>query len=105
MLNDWNATRTTAAVADVGKPSASIGTRTPAAFALFAASGPATPSIAPLPNSSLFFDNAFSTPYDKKVGTSDPPAGITPSGKPIAVPRSQGFHERLKSSRVIHAFP
>src|SRR5262245_17550 len=33
-----------AAVADVGRPSVSIGTRTPAAEALLAASGPATPS-------------------------------------------------------------
>jgi DNA-binding NarL/FixJ family response regulator len=37
----------TAAVAFVGKPSESIGTRVPAADALFAASGPATPSMAP----------------------------------------------------------
>ena len=40
------------AVALVGSPSVSIGTRMPAAAALFAASGPATPSIAPVvPNS------------------------------------------------------
>ena len=60
MLYDWKATNTTAAVADVGKPSASKGTSAPAAFALLAASGPATPSIAPLPNSSLFFESFFS---------------------------------------------
>ena len=42
----------TAAVAFVGRPSDSIGTMVPAALALFAASGPATPSIARLPNSS-----------------------------------------------------
>ncbi|WP_431973092.1 hypothetical protein [Micromonospora haikouensis] len=35
---------------------ASIGTSVPAADALFAASGPATPSIAPRPNSSGCFD-------------------------------------------------
>jgi hypothetical protein len=40
-----------AAVAEVGRPKVSIGTSTPAAEALLAASGPATPSIAPLPNS------------------------------------------------------
>ena len=39
-------------VAEVGRPSVSIGTSTPSAEALLAASGPATPSIAPLPNSS-----------------------------------------------------
>ena len=41
-----------AAVADVGRPRVSSGTSTPAADALLAASGPATPSIAPRPNSS-----------------------------------------------------
>ena len=60
MLYDWKATKTTAAVAVVGKPRASNGTNAPAAFALLAASGPATPSIAPLPNSSLCFDSFFS---------------------------------------------
>ena len=50
----------TAAVADVGRPRASSGTSTPAAAALFAASGPATPSMAPLPNSSLCLDSRFS---------------------------------------------
>ena len=42
----------TAEVAVTGRPSASSGTKVPAAEALLAASGPATPSIAPLPNSS-----------------------------------------------------
>ena len=60
MLYDWNATKTTAAVADVGSPRARSGTSAPAAFALLAASGPATPSIAPFPNSSLFLDSFFS---------------------------------------------
>ena len=48
----WNAASRIAAVAEVGRPSVSSGTSTPAADALFAASGPATPSIAPWPNSS-----------------------------------------------------
>ena len=50
----------TAAVADVGMPSVSSGTSTPENEALFAASGPATPSIAPLPNSSRCFERRFS---------------------------------------------
>ena len=50
----------TAAVAEVGRPSARSGTSAPAAFALFAASGPATPSIAPLPNSSGCLESFFS---------------------------------------------
>ena len=40
-----------------------------------------------------------------KVGTSDPPAGMIPSGKPIAVPRNHGFHDRFKSLRDISARP
>ncbi|HUG85716.1 MAG TPA: hypothetical protein VMM13_14215 [Euzebya sp.] len=39
------------------------------------------------------------------VVTSAPPAGIEPIGKPIAVPRNHGFHERCHSSRVIHTLP
>ena len=31
----------------------------------------------------------------------EPPHGSTPSGKPIAVPRSHGFHDRRHSSRLI----
>ena len=40
-----------AAVADVGMPSVSSGTSVPENDALLAASGPATPSIAPSPHS------------------------------------------------------
>ena len=47
----------TAAVADVGMPRVSSGTSVPAALALFAASGPATPSMAPCPNSSGFLES------------------------------------------------
>ena len=61
ILKDWNDDRITAAVPEVGIPSASKGTREPAAFALFAASGPATPSMAPFPNSPLFFASLFSS--------------------------------------------
>ena len=50
----------TAAVADVGMPSVSSGTSTPEKEALLAASGPATPSMAPWPNSCLFFERRFS---------------------------------------------
>ena len=51
-LKIWNAASMIAAVADVGSPSVSSGTSVPENEALLAASGPATPSIAPLPNSS-----------------------------------------------------
>src|SRR5215475_9212165 len=90
-----------AAVADVGRPSVSIGTSTPAADALLAASGPATPSIAPCPNSSGFFDSRFSIQYDRNVGISAPPAGIAPIGNPMNDPRSHGPHDRCQSSRLI----
>ena len=49
-----------AAVALVGRPRDSIGTSVPAAEALLAASGPATPSMAPLPNSSGCLESRFS---------------------------------------------
>ena len=50
-----------AAVAEVGRPRVSNGTSTPAADALLAASGPATPSMAPWPNSSGLRESRFST--------------------------------------------
>ena len=62
-----------------------------------AASGPATPSIAPWPNSSGCLDSFFSVAYDRKVGISAPPAGSAPNGKPNAVPRSHGFQDRFQS--------
>ena len=94
-----------AAVAVVGRPSVSSGTRVPVADALLAASGPATPSMAPLPNSPEFFESFFSIAYDKNVGISAPPAGIVPNGKPSAVPRSHGFYERFQSDALIQIDP
>src|SRR5256885_10903302 len=94
-----------AAVAEVGRPSVSIGTSTPAADALLAASGPATPSIAPLPNSSGCLHSRRSAEYERNVGISAPPAGRAPIGNPNRVPRSHGAHERFQSSLVIHSEP
>ena len=82
-------------------PSVSSGTSVPVAAALLAASGPATPSIAPRPNSSGRRDRRFSSAYDRKVGISAPPAGMVPNGKPMAVPRSHAGHERRQSSAVM----
>ncbi|MNL29366.1 hypothetical protein D3C87_1510470 [compost metagenome] len=92
-------------MADVGRPSASSGTSVPVAAALLAASGPATPSIAPLPNSSGFTASLRASVYDSSVGTSAPPAGSAPIGKPNPMPRSHGFHERCQSSFVIQSEP
>ena len=58
--NCWKPASMTAAVAEVGRPSVSSGTSVPAAEALLAASGPATPSMAPWPNSSGFSARRFS---------------------------------------------
>src|SRR5262249_48730147 len=94
-----------AAVADVGRPSVSIGTRTPAAEAVLAASGPAAPSIAPFPDP-LGFEGSFFSAYElRKVGISARPAGMAPMGKPMAAPRSHGFHDRFHSSSVIQSEP
>ena len=62
ILNCWKAANMIAAVAEVGKPKVNKGTKTPAAAPLFAASGPATPSIAPDSKSSGFLLNFFSSP-------------------------------------------
>ena len=51
----------TAMVALAGMPSVSSGMNDDVAAALFAVSGAATPSMAPLPNRSGVFDRFFST--------------------------------------------
>ena len=43
--------------------------------------------------------------YDSSVGTSAPPAGSAPIGKPRPTPRSHAFHERRQSSAVIQSEP
>ena len=58
--NCWKPASMIAAVAVVGRPRVSSGTSVPAAEALLAASGPATPSMAPWPNSSGCLAKAFS---------------------------------------------
>ena len=58
--NCWKPASMIAAVAVVGRPRVSSGTSVPAAEALLAASGPATPSMAPWPNSSGCLASAFS---------------------------------------------
>ncbi|MNC94656.1 hypothetical protein D3C83_115640 [compost metagenome] len=52
----------TAVTGLVGMPSAIIGTNAPVAAALFADSGPATPSMAPLPKRSGCFETRRSMP-------------------------------------------
>ena len=85
-LKIWNAASITAAVAEVGRPRVSSGTSTPENDALFAASGPATPSIAPLPNSLDAGAALLVRCSDRNVGSSAPPEGSTPNGNPNARP-------------------
>src|SRR5690606_33618017 len=94
-----------AAVADVGSPRVRSGTNTPAAAELFAASGPATPSMAPLPNSSLCLDRRFSMAYERNVGISAPPAGNAPNGNPKTLPRNHGRVARAPSRLLIQRLP
>ena len=51
----------TAGIGPVGTPRASMGTRAPSLAALLADSGPATPSMAPLPNRSGCLESRRST--------------------------------------------
>ena len=72
------------------------------AAALLADSGPATPSMAPLPNSCEYFEAFFSSEYDANDASVAPPPGRMPSTEPSAVPRSTAGIMRLKSSRLGH---
>ena len=101
----WNAASMTAVVPEPGTPSASSGTRLPPALALLAASGPATPSMAPSPNSSGVFDTRRSTSYERKLATVAPAPGSTPVKKPMSVPRPQAGIDRRHSDGVSRAGP
>ena len=79
-------------------PRVSIGTMAPADAALFADSGPATPSIAPFPNSSGCLETFFSTAYAKKEAMVEPAPGRTPTRKPRTVPRA--IAQRLRAQSV-----
>jgi len=85
-------------------PSVSSGMNEVCAAALLADSGPATPSIAPLPNSCENFDVFFSSEYAANEASAAPPPGRIPSAEPSAVPRSTAGIMRLKSSLVGNRF-
>ena len=61
-----------------GIPNVNKGMKDAWQAALFADSGPATPSIAPLPNSSGCFENFFSIAYEVNVEMTIPPPGRLP---------------------------
>lgn len=96
-----------AAVAEIGRPSASRAPIAMPVVELPAASGAARPRIAPLPNCGLLrrASSFFSRPKARKVGISDPPAGTTPNGRPIAVPRSQAGIASRNSRPESHGRP
>src|SRR5919198_1520347 len=58
-----------------GMPSVISGMNAPAAAALLAASGPATPSMAPVPKRSGLRARRRSSAYERNVGISAPQAG------------------------------
>ena len=95
----------TAVEPEPGTPSVSSGTIEPQVAALLAASGPATPSIMPVPNFSGVFEMRFSTVYDSMVAMVAPAPGNTPLKNPIRPPRRIGMIERPHSSRVNHRRP
>src|SRR5581483_4829773 len=83
-------------------PSVSSGMNDVCAPALFADSGPATPWIAPLPNSDGSSASFFSTEYDANDDSIAPPPGSTPSIEPSAVPRSTAGAALRNCSFVNH---
>jgi len=89
----------TAVTGLVGMPSASIGTKAPVAAALLADSGPATPSIAPLPKRSGCFDMRRSMPYETNEEMMCAEPGMMPIRKPSRLPRAIGPADSRNSSR------
>src|SRR5688572_22265429 len=93
----------TAITGPVGMPSASIGTNAPVDAALLAASGPATPATAPLPNSSGVFEMRFSSAYDMKLEMMCAEPGMMPMTKPSSEPRPIGATACRHSVRLGHS--
>ena len=70
----------------------------PAEAALLADSGPATPSMAPWPNSSGCRETFFSTVYERNEAIVAPAPGRIPMKKPSTLPRSIAQRERIQSA-------
>ncbi|GAB3960102.1 hypothetical protein GCM10027614_81040 [Micromonospora vulcania] len=87
-----------------GSPRVSSGMNDVCAAALLADSGPATPSIAPRPNSCGRLEIRFSTAYEVNEARTWPPPGRTPSAAPRPVPRRIGPTVRRRSARVGQRF-
>src|SRR5512135_1218350 len=88
----------------VGIPSVRRGIKEAWAPALFADSGPATPSMIPVPNFSGYREHFFSTAYDAKDETRAPPPGRMPRKNPRKVPRTIGHLESFQSCLLGNKF-
>ena len=86
-----------------GIPKLNIGMKLACAAALFADSGAATPSIAPLPKRSGVLETFFSRLYAEKAAMVGPPPGKIPNTVPMAVPRTMAPNELLRSARLGHS--
>src|SRR3990170_3303552 len=95
-----SAPRMSAITALAGMPSVSVGMNLHWASALFADSGPATPSMAPLPKRDGSFASFFSTMYEENEAMAGPVPGNTPKNAPIPVPLKMGPKDCLKSFQV-----
>src|SRR5690554_275759 len=80
-------------------PSVKVGTKAVIAAALFADSGLATPSIAPLPKRSGCLDTFFSTAYPMNDAIAAPVPGNAPRTEPMPPPLITGKKLRLTSAR------
>src|SRR5690606_24730084 len=94
-----------AVVPDPGIPRVRSGINAPPDAALLADSGPATPSIAPLPNRSGCLLHFFSRMYEKKEAIVAPAPGRTPTKKPRREPRRMAGALRFRSSRPGSTLP
>src|SRR6185312_9393526 len=95
-----SAASSTAVVPEPGIPSVSSGTSAPPVSELFAPSGAATPSTAPLPNSSGRRDTAFSTPYEMNEAMVEPAPGRTPIRNPSTEPCTNAKRQSFRSWSV-----
>ena len=83
-----------------GMPRVNKGIIPPDTAALLAASGPATPSIAPLPKRSGSLAIRRSSVYDTNEAVTGPPPGTSPRKNPKKLPRIMGFQEAFQSAKV-----
>src|SRR4030042_4662262 len=87
-----------------GIPRERRGIREPPVAALLAASGPATPSIAPFPNLSGCLETFFSTAYETKEERTGPPPGKIPRNNPMKDPLTMAHFASAQAFKDGHRF-